>query len=304
MNRSSNREVAALLALAELASPHLSDRRASQLAEAFNRFNLEILTADLGELDGADHLESCRRELTSTQIETWRARLGALATAGITAILLCDANYPINLRMVFDRPPLLFTRGRIDLADQKAVAVVGTRNPSNEGTEMAVTLSRELAYRGVTVISGMAAGIDTAAHVGALNAGGRTIAVLGQGLSVRLTAERSVLARAIAANGAVVSQFWPTRVGAPWTFPIRNRVTSGLSLATVVVEAGPTSGAKLQAHDALRHGKRVFLVEQLVLHQEWARQLGDHPAVTVLTDVNQIIDAIDVDLSASEGVFV
>ncbi len=301
MNDPSNRAVASLLAFAELASGHLGDRRALQLADAFDRFCLETLTTDFGDIDGADHLESCRKKLTHSQIDVWQQRLTELARVGIAPLLVCDADYPVNLRMVFDRPPLLFVHGRLSLSDQRAVAIVGTRNPSPTGIEIARELSSALARRNVTVISGMAAGIDTAAHTGALTAGGRTVAVLGQGLSVKLTAERAALARAIASNGAVVSQFWPTQVGARWTFPIRNRVTSGLSLATVVVEAGPTSGAKLQANDALRHGKRLFLVEQLVLQQIWARDLADHPSVTVLTDVEQIIDAIEVDLTTSEG---
>lgn len=304
MDDTHDRPVAALLAFAELVSPHLGDRRAHQLADALDLYCLEVLTSDLTALDGADRLESCRQLLTPAMIDTWLERLADLRRAGTRVLLVCDSDYPVNLRMVFDRPPLLFVRGSLTSADQRAVAVVGTRKPSAEGSRMAAELGRQLAQRRVTLVSGMAAGIDTAAHSGALNAGGRTLAVLGQGLTAPLPAERAGLARAISGAGAVISQFWPRQTGARWTFPLRNRVTSGLALATVVVEAGPTSGAKLQAHDALRHGKRVFLVEQLVTQQEWAAELAEHPSVSVLTDVNQIIDAIEVDLDTAEGVLV
>ena len=304
MSHSSFHEVAPLLALAELVSRHLGDRPAQQLADALDRFCLEILTADLDDFDGADYIKSHRDNLSQANIDAWRQRMLELSRNGISALLLCDSDYPINLRMVFDRPPLLFVRGEVTPSDERAVAIVGTRKPSAAGATLASDLGRALAQRNVTVVSGMAAGIDTAAHSGALNAGGRTVAVLGQGLAVRLSGDREMLARAIAGNGAVLSQFWPDQPGAHWTFPIRNRVTSGLSLATVVVEAGPTSGAKLQAHDALRHGKRVFLIEQLVLQQQWARDLADHPSVTVLTDVEQIIETIEVDLAAPDGVLV
>jgi DNA processing protein len=127
-----------------------------------------------------------------------------------------------------------------------------------------------LVERRVTVVSGMARGIDTAAHRGALDAGGRTIAVIGTGITRCYPSENRALAEEIASSGALVSQFWPTRQPGKDTFPRRNVVTSGISQGTVVIEATSTSGAKMQARLALEHGKKVFLLRSLVTSQPWA----------------------------------
>ena len=131
-------------------------------------------------------------------------------------------------------------------------------------------MSRRLTEQSVTVTSGLARGIDTAAHRGALGAGGRTIAVIGTGITRCYPAENRDLAEEIAASGALVSQFWPTRQPGKDTFPRRNVVTSGISQGTVVIEATSTSGAKMQARLAIEHGKKVFLLRSLVTCQPWA----------------------------------
>jgi DNA processing protein len=177
------------------------------------------------------------------------------------------------------------------------MAVVGTRNPSRAGIDAAHRIATELAQRGVTVVSGLAEGIDTAAHSGALSAGGRTIAVFGTGIEVTFPAKNRSMATAISRSGACVSQFWPSLRGGRWTFPVRNVVTSGLSLGTVVVEAGETSGARLQAEEAVRHGKRVFLLRDLVSSQPWARAIADSPVAAAMDSVDDVVRAIDVDLA-------
>jgi DNA processing protein len=285
-----------LIALAFRASPHLGDRHVQEIADAFELHCDAVISADLSPLNGGPHLASARTATTRDDIERWLRRLAALSADGARTIVLCEDSYPLNLRLVHDRPPVLFVRGRFDADDTRAVAVVGTREPTDIGRTAAMHLATELAQRGVTVVSGLAAGIDSAAHAAALSAGGRTIAVLGQGIVPPISGDRGVLARAIARSGAVVSQFWPDQKPTSWTYPLRNRTTSGLSLATIVVEAGPTSGAKLQALDALHHGRRVFLLDRLVMQQEWARELANDPAVTVLADVDQVIHAIEADL--------
>lgn len=184
-----------------------------------------------------------------------------------------DDSYPTLLRQIFDRPPLVFVHGswRPDV-DWRSVSVVGTRRASLDGLGRARKLSRELVDAGFTVVSGLARGIDTAAHTAALAAGGRTIAVLGAGLEHTYPPENRDLARQIEGGaGALVSQFFPHQSPARWTFPMRNAVMSGLSLATVVVEASSTSGAKLQARLALRHGRAVFLLRSLLAAHSWAR---------------------------------
>ncbi len=143
-----------------------------------------------------------------------------------------------------------------------------------------------------TVISGLAAGIDTAAHRAALQAGGRTIAVIGTGLGRAYPPQNADLQREIASTGAVVSQFWPDAGPSRQSFPLRNSVMSGLTLATVIVEAAATSGARVQARLALAHGRPVFLADSL-LSQVWARELADRPGTHVFCAPTEITDAID-----------
>jgi DNA processing protein len=215
-----------------------------------------------------------------------------------------DDDYPANLRMIHNRPPFLMGRGSLGRDDERAVAVVGTRQASAEGRKAAYEIGRQLAEQSVTVISGLAEGIDTSAHRGALAAGGRTVAVFGTGIEIVYPAKNRALADAVASSGACVSQFWPSTRGARWTFPVRNLVTSGLSLGTVVVEAGETSGARLQAEAALRHGKRVFLLDRLARAQPWARAIASRPDVVAVDSVDQVVAAIAIDLMTDTSVLV
>lgn len=282
---------AAVLALARRISPSMNGPSSHRLA-----WSLEAIAAG-AEYDVTSDVRAQIESLDGVAVEDARVVLAGLGDAQIVTVLDCD--YPSNLRMIQDHPPLLFVRGTLEERDNRAVAVVGTRNPSDAGIRAAGLLAGALAGRGVTVVSGMASGIDTAAHVGALNAGGRTIAVFGTGIHRVYPKSNQTLARRIPQSGAVVSQFMPTQPGTRWTFPVRNIVTSGLALATVVVEAGPTSGAKLQAYDALRHGKRVILLRDLVESQTWAAELIGSPGVTTVEDphdVDAIMAMIEVEL--------
>jgi DNA processing protein len=172
--------------------------------------------------------------------------------------------------------------------DARSVAIVGTRNATTAGVHEAAKLAEALTASGVTVLSGLARGIDTAAHQATLDSCGRTIAVMGTGIHTIYPAENRDLAARIADRGAIVSQFWPDTPPRRDTFPRRNVVTSGLSQGTVVVEASATSGAKMQARLALQHGKRVFLLSSLIREREWARRYLDRGAVEV-RDVDDII---------------
>lgn len=217
------------------------------------------------------------------------AELAAAQAVGARLVTVLDGGYPANLRLIPNLPPFLFYRGELRGEDARSVAVVGTRKPSDTGTTRAARMSRLLAERGVTVISGLARGIDAAAHRAALAADGRTIAVLGTGITQCYPAENRDLAEEIIASGVLVSQFWPTRPPGRDTFPRRNVVTSGISQGTVVIEASSTSGAKMQARLALEHGKKVFLVRSLVTSQPWARAyVSDRGAIEV-TDVDEVI---------------
>jgi len=206
-------------------------------------------------------------------------------------VTVLDDSYPTALRQTHDRTPLLFVRGALALDDEPAVAVVGTRHPSPAGLDQASRFAGGLAGAGVTVVSGLAAGIDAAAHRAAVDAGGRTIAVLGHGIAAPLyPKENSALAHQIvASNGAVVSQFWPATPSSPLTFPMRNVTTSGLASATLVVEAGETSGARQAARKCLEHKKRLLLLESLVAAEGWARSYATRPGVLVVRDVTDVL---------------
>jgi DNA processing protein len=172
-----------------------------------------------------------------------------------------ESAYPPLLRELHDPPPQLFLRGGpAEVLREPAVAIVGARSCSSYGAQVARMLGRELAAAGVIVVSGLARGIDGEAHRGALEAGGRTVAVLGCGIDRDYPARHSELARRIEAGGAIVSEYPPGTEPAPWRFPARNRIVAGLCLATVVVEARARSGALITADFALELGREVFAV--------------------------------------------
>jgi DNA processing protein len=144
----------------------------------------------------------------------------------------------------------------------------------------------------VTVLSGLARGIDATAHQAALDAGGRTVAVMGTGIDRIYPAEHQSLAEDIVRSGALVSQFWPDAPPTKVSFPLRNVVMSGMAIGTVVVEASETSGARMQARLALEHGKRLFLVGSLVMHEDWAKRYAARPGTMAVDSVEDILDVL------------
>jgi len=179
---------------------------------------------------------------------------------GCKIITIHDESYPPNLKAIYDPPQVLYVRGDLLPSDSMAVSIVGTRSASPYGKMVAEQISGHLAAKGITVISGMAYGIDTAAHKGCLNAGGRTIAVLGNGLSVVYPARNIKLMEEAIHSGALISEFPMSMRPLRNNFPRRNRVISGLSLGTMVVEAPKRSGALITADFALEQGREVFAV--------------------------------------------
>jgi len=195
-----------------------------------------------------------------TAVERGRTEAAALARAGATLVTRPDAAYPAGLREIPDPPLTLAVRGGLAAPDEPAVAIVGTRRASEYGRRLAVELARALAQAGVTVVSGLAAGIDGAAHRAALEAGGRTIAVVGTGIDRVYPAWHAELAEAVAAQGALVSEFPCGAAPLAFHFPRRNRLISGLSLGTVVVEAAEQSGSLITAAFALQQNRQVYAV--------------------------------------------
>lgn len=235
--------------------------------------------------------------VSEADIDRFEAQILELEQEGVSLVTVLDEDYPTNLRLVYNRPPFLFVRGGLRPEDERAVAIVGTRQASPEGREQAARLAGELARHGVSVLSGLALGIDTAAHEATLAAGGRTVAVMGTGIRrVYPRQNEELAARIVESGGALVSQFWPDAPPARWSFPMRNVVMSGMAIGTVVVEASRTSGAKMQARLALEHGKRLFLVESLVLHEQWARDYAERPGATVVQSVDDVLAALETEL--------
>jgi DNA processing protein len=217
-----------------------------------------------------------------------RADLERWDAEGMRLVTVLDPGYPPNLKAVHDRPPILFIAGRLDPRDANAVAVVGARKATEDGLRSASVIAQHLVEANFTVVSGLAAGIDTAAHTSALSRSGRTIAVIGTGLSRFYPPQNEPLQRRIARQCAVVSQFWPHAPPTRRSFPMRNAVMSGIALATVVVEASQTSGARTQARLALAQGRPVFLLKDLVDRQPWAARAATRPGTHVVEHPDEI----------------
>jgi DNA processing protein len=235
----------------------------------------ELITQSLNKLD--QHRQAVLEEISRAE------------GVGAELVTVRDDEYPRTLRLIFNLPPFLFVQGQLLEQDLRSVAVVGTRQPTDPGLQRAKKMARLLTDAGVTVVSGLARGIDTAAHQATLERGGRTIAVVGTGILRCYPKENTELAARITAAGAVVSQFWPSAPPASWSFPRRNATMSGIAQGTVVIEASATSGAKMQARLALQHGKKVFLPRSLVENYPWAATYAKERNARVVNDVQDVV---------------
>jgi len=186
--------------------------------------------------------------------------LDEILSKEINIITLNSPDYPENLKNIYDPPPFLYVKGSFIEGDKNSVAVVGSRNASEYGIKVTQEISRHLASLGITIVSGMARGIDSAAHMAAIQGGGRTVAVLGSGLDVIYPPENKRLFEKITENGAVVSEYPLGTRPNSYNFPPRNRIISGFSLGVLVVEASPKSGSLITAKLALDQGRDVYAV--------------------------------------------
>jgi DNA processing protein len=211
---------------------------------------------------------------------------------GCRLVSILDAEYPARLRGIHQAPPVLFARGSTT-PDDVAVSVVGSRGASAAGIALAAELARAFAARRITVLSGLARGIDTTAHRAALDAGGRTVAVIGTGINKAYPAENRGLQDEIAARGQVLSQFWPDAPPQKQNFLMRNATMSGYGVATVVVEAGEHSGARSQARLAIEHGRQVILTDEVAARNQWAHALLGRPGVHVASSVDSMLEVVD-----------
>jgi DNA processing protein len=200
-----------------------------------------------------------------------------------------DDTYPERLRSVRQMPPIVFTHGQLVHRDA-GVCVVGSREASSHGLHFARTVAQDLVTHSVSVIAGLARGIDTAAHQAALDAGGRTVAVLGNGLDHVYPRENRGLQAEIAERGMLLTHFLPEYGPSRWSFPARNVTMSAYGTATVIVEAGEKSGTRIQAREAVAHGRPVILNATVVQSTSWGRALQDEPGVHVADSPNEAVE--------------
>ena len=213
--------------------------------------------------------------------------LNRARTAQIAPVVWSNPAYPVALTTIIDPPPILWTRGSVAALAVPAVAIVGARAASSYGLSVAEQLAADLAARGLAIVSGLARGVDSAAHRGALSAGGVTIGIMGSGVDVMYPPEHAALAQEMQQRGAIVSELVPGTPPQKHLFPLRNRIISGLSRAIVVIEAGEKSGSLITARCALEQGREVLAVPGNVLS---GRNRGAH---ALLRDGAKIVESAD-----------
>lgn len=226
--------------------------------------------------------ESDTFDRAARDIAQWR-------TAPFRFHTFMDRSYPEQLRSVRRVPPVVFTWGRM-VPGENGICVVGSRAPSERASVFARTVAQGLVDAGITVISGLAKGIDTAAHRAALEAGGRTVAVLGNGLDRVYPQENRGLQAEIARDGMLLTHFLPGYPPSRWSFPARNATMSAYGLATVIVEANEQSGTRIQAREAVRHGRSVILNSTVVHATTWGREMVGTANVHIADSPQDAID--------------
>lgn len=251
-------------------------RRGSALAVLYERHPLT--------LDGATEAEHALGR-ARTRLAQWR-------TAGVQLLTMLDRGYPLQLKPVQPLPPVLFVRGSLP-AGAVGVSVVGSRDASTYGQQMADAIARGLVQRGIAVISGLANGIDTAAHQATLTAGGRPIGVLGTGINRLYPETNRALHGDVAAAGALVSQFAPEQPPDKHTLVLRNATMAGLSRASVIVEASERSGSRVHARCALACRRPLILADTVVASTLWGNELSRRPGVYVAGSTAEVLRVVE-----------
>jgi DNA processing protein len=276
--------------------PGLGTRTSNKLLDRF-RSPQAIFRASRTELEGAGVSGAIAQSIASgCTFDDAAAQQEKMIETGATLVTIGDPRYPQPLREIFDPPVLLFARGRVELMHSLTLGVVGTRRPTPYGLAVAERLSGDLSHAGLAIASGMARGIDTAAHRGALAAGGDTIAVLGCGVDVIYPSENKKLAGEIAAKGLILSEFPMGSVAFPQNFPIRNRIISGMSVGVLVVEGAQYSGSAITAKLAMDQGREVFAVPGNITSKlSWAPNLLIKQGARLVQDWNDVVSELPVE---------
>jgi DNA processing protein len=270
--------------------PGLGTRTSGKLLDRF-RTPQAVFRASRTELEGAGLSGAVAQSIASgCTFDEAADQQRKMLDCGAVTVTLTDPCYPQALREIFDPPFLLFARGRVELLNSLSLGVVGTRRPTPYGLAVAERLSGDLAHAGLTIVSGMARGIDTAAHKGALGQGGDTIAVLGCGVDVVYPQENKKLAAEIASKGLIVSEFPMGTVAFPQNFPIRNRIVSGISVGVLVVEGAQYSGSAITAKLAIDQGREVFAVPGSITSKlSWGPNLLIKQGARLVQDWNDVV---------------
>jgi DNA processing protein len=279
--------------LAVIASVKAADLRAARLISATGSA-LRLIEGDWKaiELDEVPLARELSRAVKACDILRHEKSIARLERQGVRVVTVLDEDYPVHLRTVSMRPAVLFVSGALPAADRRLIAVIGTRHPTMAGIQRARALTRDLVHLGFTVVSGLAQGIDAAAHDEALLAHGRTIAVMGSGIKRTHPPQNSALARRIARGGALVSQFWPAnRQPTKDTLRWRSEVLSGLAAGVVVVEGSAPSGSSRQTEVAHGQAKPLFFVRDLSAAEDWAKPYLDGGTGRVIHTADEVARA-------------
>ena len=280
--------------------PGLGTRTALRLVKAIGSA-VGVFRASATELEAWGVPSAVVRSLaTGTVFESATREAEQARQLGISLLTIRDPGYPPLLREIFDPPLVVYLRGDAALLHAASIAVVGTRQPTVYGKATAERLACDLAARGLAIVSGLARGIDTAAHRGALQANGKTIAILGSGLDVVYPSENKKLFAEIAEKGLLVSEFPLGSFPAPQNFPIRNRIISGLALGVVVVEAAQYSGSLITARLAIEQNREVFGVPGAVTHRNsWGPHILIKQGAKLVQDWQDIVEELPAEVRRS-----
>jgi DNA processing protein len=276
--------------------PGLGTRKAGILVQTF-RTPQAIFRASKSELQAAGLSAAVAQSIASgCAFEDAVTQQQKITESNTQVIPITDARYPPRLKDIFDPPPILYCRGRIDRLQSLMLGIVGTRRPTSYGTTAAARLARDLSNAGMTISSGMARGIDTAAHKAVLEAGGDTIAVFGCGVDEVYPAENRKLAAQIIEKGLVISEYAMGTPPYPQNFPVRNRIISGMSAGILVVEGGEYSGSSITAKLAVEQDRQVFAVPgNITSKQSWGPNLLIKQGAKLVQEWNDVLTELPVE---------
>jgi DNA processing protein len=255
-----------------------------------------ILQADIASTSREAELQRYVREaIDRGRIAYWEERIRKLLAERptVSIVLVTDPAYPANLRRCYDRPPFIVVDGSVSPIDDQSLAIVGSRKALGEALSVAAEAARRAAEAGITVVSGLAKGVDGAAHHGALARNGRTIAVIGSGIDYKIyPPEHKVLADHIRDGGAVISQFRPGSPSTRSSFVVRNAVISGLSCASLLIQADANGGTRTEAEFSIKQGRAVYLWGPIAAKEPWALRLRQEPGVFVVSNLDDVVEKV------------